>query len=86
MSEECPVCGPVEGRAPHVEVEVGNLAGCRLERAKEYLAEHSEHDDPVMIPWETTSEAITHIQQLRNREIGIGYLAQLSSDFAGNPE
>lgn len=76
----CEVCGTVEGRVPHVDVEVGNLAGVRLDRAKEYILEHSDHDDPALIPWDTVSEAITHIQQLRNRELEIGYLAQLEDE------
>lgn len=80
--EHCAVCGAVEGRVPHVEEEIGNLEGVRLQRAKEYVLDHTEHTDAALIPWETTSEAITHIQQLRNRELGQGCLAEIEGDTA----
>lgn len=78
-TEWCPVCGYVEGSIPHEEEPVGNLAGVRLVRAKEYVLDHTDHTDDELIPWDETSEAITHIQQLRNRELDIGYLAQLEN-------
>ena len=80
-TNRCEVCGRVDGNVPHIDEEIGNLAGVRLDRVREYVREHTEHDDPHLIPWDHLSEAVTHIQQLRNRELGIGYLAQLEDDL-----
>lgn len=76
QTEYCEVCGTVDGRVDHV-VEDIDLVGVRMEQAEQYALNHSDWEDVSQIPWETLQEAITHVQQLKNRELGIGYLAEL---------
>lgn len=78
--EWCDVCGTVDGKIVHEDIEVGNLAGRKLDVANEYLRDVCDIDDVLMVDWDTTCEALDHIQQLRNREIGRGTLADLEED------